>query len=138
MEPYYFKSDLFEIEPGEDQEINPGIYGKSLALWLSRQLKAYGYEVEIIEEDWGRCLICSRSPHLLWVGCSNVYDRRLFKDGKAPTAGEITWQCFVVEEILFLKLPFISLKTSQVKKKLYEDLGAILRNEKGIRLIEDA
>ena len=62
------------------------------------------YEVDIVEEDWGRCLICSRSPRLLWVGCGNVYDQKLFKDGKAPTAGDITWQCFVVAEVSFLKL----------------------------------
>ena|SRR5215475_5103977 len=138
MKPYYFKSDLFEIEPGEDQEINLGIYGKSLALWLSRQLKSNGYEVDIVEEDWGRCLICSRSPHLLWVGCGNVYDQKLFKDGKAPSAGDMTWQCFVVAEVSFLKLLFRPLKTSPAKKKLYEDLGAILHNEKRIRIVEDA
>ena len=135
MKSYYFKSDLFEIEPGEDEEINPGIYGKSLALWLSIQLKAYGYEVEIVEEDWGRCLICSRSPHLLWVGCGNVYDQKLFKDGEVPIAEEVTWQCFVVAEVSFLKLLFRTLKTSPEKKKLYEDLGAILRNEKRIQIV---
>lgn len=137
MKPYYFKSDLFEIESGEDQEINPGIYGKSLAFWLSRQLKAYGYEVEIIEEDWGRCLICSRSPHLLWVGCGNVYNRKLIKNGKVPAAGEVTWQCFVVEEVSFLKRLFSTPKTSPEKNNLYEVLGAILRNEKRIRIVED-
>jgi hypothetical protein len=138
MKPYYFKSDLFEIEPGEDQEINPGIYGKSLALWLSGQLKSYGYEVDIVGEDWGHCLICSGSPHLLWVGCGNVYDQKLFKDGKVPSAGDVTWQCFVVAEVPFLKLLFPLLKNSPAKKKLYEDLGAILRNEKRIRIVEDA
>jgi hypothetical protein len=138
VKPYYFKSDLFEIQPGEDQEINPGIYGKSLAFWLSRQLKACGYEVDIVEEDWGRCLICRRSPHLLWVGCANVYDQKLFKDGKTPAAGEITWQCFVAAEVSFLKLLFRPLKTSPAKKTLYEDLGAILRNEKRIRFVEEA
>src|SRR5262245_11899144 len=138
MKPYRFKSDLFEIEPDEDLDINTGIYGKSLALWLSRQLNVYGYEVEIVDEDWGRCLICSRSPHLLWVGCCNVDDRRLYESGRAPAAEEITWQCSVVEEMPFLKLLFSAFKTSPTEKKLYEDLGAILRSEKRIRMVEDA
>ena len=27
---FWFKSSLFEIEPGEDEEINPNIYGKQV------------------------------------------------------------------------------------------------------------
>lgn len=36
---YWFKSTLFEIEPGEDGDINPGIYGRQLAVWLKDKLE---------------------------------------------------------------------------------------------------
>jgi hypothetical protein len=56
MEGYWFKSSKFEIEPGEDEEINPGMYGRQLARWLKQRLTEKGYSVEdIINEDWGRC-----------------------------------------------------------------------------------
>lgn len=28
---YWFKSTLFDIEPGEDKETNPGMYGRQFA-----------------------------------------------------------------------------------------------------------
>lgn len=69
MDGFWFKSTRFEIEPGEDDEINPRIYGRQLAVWLEEQLEQRGYNVEpVIAEDWGRCLMCSRSPFSLWVG----------------------------------------------------------------------
>jgi hypothetical protein len=38
-EGHWFRSTRFEIEPGEDKEINPGIYGKQLAEWLKARLE---------------------------------------------------------------------------------------------------
>jgi hypothetical protein len=77
---YWFTSSLFEIEPGEDKETNPGCYGRQLAVWLRKQLQERGHTVEpIINEDWGRCLMCSRDPFLLWVGCGNM-DPKPFGD----------------------------------------------------------
>ena len=137
MRPYYFKSDLFEIEPGEDEEINPGVYGKQLASWLSNRLRTYGYDVEVIGEDWGRCLMCSRSPYWLWVGCSNVYDKKLLA-GKYPATVDVTWQCFVVAEAFFLKRLFKRINTRRGEEKLHEELGQILRSEKHIQLVDEA
>ncbi len=31
MDGYWFTSSLFEIEPGEDDEINPRMYGRQFA-----------------------------------------------------------------------------------------------------------
>ena len=50
---FWFKSSKFEIEPGEDKEINPGVYGRQLAVWLAGQLRGLGYDVELINEDLG-------------------------------------------------------------------------------------
>jgi len=72
---FWFKSKVFEIEPGEDEEINPGRYGRQAANCLKQKLeqKQKGYQIEdILNEDWGRCLMCQRTPFSLWVGVGNV------------------------------------------------------------------
>ena len=80
---YWFKSSKFEIEPGEDEEINPGLYRRQLASWLKQRLEAKGYQVEdVIQEDWSRCLMCSREPFMLWVGCGSITD--LERSGRPP------------------------------------------------------
>ena len=69
---YWFKSSKFEIEPGEDEDINPGIYGRQLAVWLRDRLEEHGYSIELINEDWGRCLMCSRHSSRV---CSSICSR---------------------------------------------------------------
>lgn len=52
MDGYRFSSDLFEIEPGEDEAITPRMHGRQLARWLKMRLEARGYEVgPVIEQD---------------------------------------------------------------------------------------
>ena len=52
IQGHWFRSTRFEIEPGEDDEINPGIYGKQLAAWLKARLEDRGYQVEpVIKQD---------------------------------------------------------------------------------------
>ena len=103
MDGYWFKSSKFEIEPGEDEEINSRMYGRQLAVWLKTRLEECGYEVEdIINEDWGRCLMCGRDPFRLWVGCGNVTDYETAKLGDEPPAKqEVTWHCVATAEVTF-------------------------------------
>lgn len=82
-----FKSNYFPIEPGEDEDINPGVFGKALATWIAGRLRERGVAVEkMIEEDFGRLVLIQRKPLMLWVGCANVED----------TVTE--WQLFIVAE----------------------------------------
>ena len=138
-EGYWFKSAKFEIEPGEDADINPRIYGRQLAVWLKARLEQHGYAVEnIIIEDWGRCLMCQRDPFMLWVGCGNMSDRRTAKPGDAPPSKEtVTWHCFATAEVPFLKRMFGKMDTEPAVSKLNAVLGEILGVEKMITLIEE-
>jgi hypothetical protein len=80
-------TSFFEIEPGEDADTNPGIYGRAFANWIAERLKERGESVEeIVSEDWGRCVIVTRKPYLLWIGCGN----------RAGRTDE--WGAFVVAE----------------------------------------
>jgi hypothetical protein len=66
-----FESTAFAVIPGEDEETNPGIFGKALARWLAEQLRAAGFTAgEVISEDFGWCVPVESQPHSLYVVCS--------------------------------------------------------------------
>jgi len=68
-----FESSAFAIGPGEDEQTNPGIYGKALAQWLAEQLCAAGFAAgEAIAEDFGWCVPVESQPHSLYVACANA------------------------------------------------------------------
>lgn len=137
MDGYYFKSTLFEIEPGEDEEINPRMYGRQLAQWLKSQLEQRGYDIEpIIAEDWGRCLMCSRDPFMLWVGCGNMVDYDTAQPGDPPPPQEsLIWHCFPMAEVPFWKRLLKKPDTADSVARLDADLHSILSGEPGITLV---
>lgn len=139
MDGFWFQSRMFDIEPGEDEEINPRMYGRQLANWLKEQLELRGYDVEpVINEDWGRCLMCSRDPFMLWVGCGNMTDYSTAKEGDPPPPKEqIIWHCFAVAEIPLLKRLFNKPDTGPALLKLNADLSDILSSDPRIVLTEE-
>jgi hypothetical protein len=67
-----FESSAFPIAPGEDDETNPGIYGKALASWLAEQLRAAGVPArDVIAEDFGWCIRVESAPHRLYVASAS-------------------------------------------------------------------
>ena len=69
------QTPFFKIEPGEDRQTNPGCYGRAMANWLAGNFKKRGEPVEgVVAEDWGWCLILTRNPYPLWIGCRNDPD----------------------------------------------------------------
>jgi len=73
MKKLCFTSDKFKPLPGEEEETNPGRYGKALAQWVKTKLtdKGYKFEQAAIPEDWGWLLMLKRKPFSIWVGCAN-------------------------------------------------------------------
>ncbi len=136
-EGYWFKSTKFEIETDEDDEINPRMYGRQLAVWLKAQLEKNGYAVEeIISEDWGRCLMCARDPFKLWVGCGNSPDYKTAKPGDpSPKKEDVTWHCFVTAEVFFWKRLFRKIDTAPAVARLHAGLRKILEAEPTIVLV---
>ena len=126
----WFRSTLFEIEPGEDEETNPLCFGRQLARWLRERLVANGRSVEdVIPEDWGWCLIVQRKPFLLWVGCVSVHDYATTKPGDPlPRGSEVVWACTVVAERSLLgKLRGI--KTAPALEALFQQTHGIIEAE---------
>ena len=104
MQAHFIKTDFFKIEPDEDNETNPGIYGRAFSSWVAASLRTKGVAVEgVIPEDFGWCVMLQRKPSRVWVACGNREEsqnewgayivsepsivQRLF--GKAPSAAEL-------------------------------------------------
>jgi|SRR5207247_7233724 len=72
-----FECAAFAVIPGEDEQTNPGIYGKSLAWWLAEQLRSAGVSVgTIIAEDFGWCIPVDSKPHSLYVACAGFREKQ--------------------------------------------------------------
>jgi hypothetical protein len=133
---FWFKSSLFDIEPGEDERTSS--YGKQLAHWLRAKLAARGYgAAEVIPEDWGWCVMCARKPFLLWVGCAGVHDRdRTGPHAPPPDSIDVTWHCFVVAEQPFLARLFRRADTGAGAQELARQVIGILKAHPEIILTE--
>jgi hypothetical protein len=67
-----FLSDNFPSYENEEEQINPGRYGKRLADFLAEGLSAYGFNVRCVgAEDWGWMVELENEAFPLWVGCGN-------------------------------------------------------------------
>lgn len=98
---FWFRSTLFEIEDGEDEETNPLCYGRQLANWLAASLRDEGVRVEdVFPEDWGWCVMVKKAPFSLWVGCSNVHGSEgQWPNDTPPRGKDVVWTCTVVAEV---------------------------------------
>lgn len=100
-----FRSARFPAYEKEEDEINPGRWGKRLAEYLAEQLREAGFSVgEIFAEDWGWVIPIANEAFPLWVGCGNYEEhpdgflvfvepskpviRRFFR--KIPTEARVT------------------------------------------------
>jgi hypothetical protein len=122
--PIFFRSTLFKVEPGEEEEINPGRYGRRLAQWLREKFVDLGYpEAEIIEEDWGRCIMLRRQPFMVWIGAGNLDEDAEADYDPHLNPERITWHCFVTGEI-----PIWNRLFRKVDPQVVRDVEAKLRN----------
>jgi hypothetical protein len=67
-----FRSAAFPPYEGEEDEINPGIYGKRVAEFLIRGLRTKGFQArEPVAEDWGWLVPIENDGFPLWIGCGH-------------------------------------------------------------------
>lgn len=110
-----FTADFFKPIAGEEEETNPGRFGKALAHWLAVQLKERGVSVEgVIPEDFGWVVMVSRKPFLLWLGCGNT-------DGST-----IEWSVFTAAEMKALQRIFKRADPAPEIEKLNGHLSALV------------
>lgn len=119
-----FRSNEFPPYEGEEDEINPGRYGKRLAEFLVRELRAKGFEpLGPIAEDWGWVVPIMNQGFKLWIGCGN-YDE--YPDG---------FLCFIEpHRPAIRRFPFLSkIDTSTKVGQLQAAIDQALSANPGIR-----
>ncbi|MCG3206224.1 MAG: hypothetical protein KCHDKBKB_02957 [Elusimicrobia bacterium] len=74
-----FRSNKFPPYEGEEEEVNPKLWGKRLAEYLSEKLRAMGVQTgEIYSEDWGWKIPLPNDAFPIWIGCGHYEE---YSDG---------------------------------------------------------
>jgi hypothetical protein len=143
---FWFKSDLFQIGIDEGREATPGCYGRALGHWLCAHFRKLGYDAkELIPEDWGWCVMCTRKPYMLWIGCGAVLPDEFYENhapDAQPTVEDIVWHVFPHIEVPFMYLKSWikkSIGRLDIHQPLYElnsELKNILESEPRIELCD--
>jgi hypothetical protein len=117
-----FRSDLFPPYEGEDEETNPGRYGKRLAEFLVAGLRKAGIACkEPGPEDWGWRIDVQNDAFALWIGVG-VYEE--YEDG---------FLCFIEPHAPIVKKLFKKIDTRGPVEAVQRALDAALQSEPGIR-----
>lgn len=123
---FIFKSSAFPPEPGEDEEVNPGIFGKALSLWLAAELAQRGYAIKgTMAEDFGRLVEVEASQGRLYVAASSTDE----------SATE--WRVFGFAEGGFVARLFGGSGRDEAIARLTDTLRAILRESSLIRDLQE-
>ena len=117
-----FRSDRFPPYEGEEDLVNPGLYGKRLAEFLRDELRKEGFEAsEPFAEDWG-WVVPVRNPEFhLWIGCGHYQE---YPDG---------FLCFIEPHKPFIRRFFKKIDTSVRISALQSALDRILSEDSGVR-----
>jgi hypothetical protein len=89
-----FRSDAFPARPGEEGEVNPGIWGASLAEFLAAGMRQQGIAAaDPSADDWGWIISIPNEDFPLWVGCANYME---YPDGfivSVRSSPSDLWHC---------------------------------------------
>lgn len=70
-----FRSARFPAYEGEEEQVNPDLWGKRLAEYLSQRLRSAGVLTgEIYAEDWGWGIPLPHDDFSMWMGCGRYQE----------------------------------------------------------------
>lgn len=122
-----FRSSKFPPYEGEEEQINPGLWGKRLAEYLQQKLNAQGIETkEIFSEDWGWVLPVKNESFALWIGCGHQY-------GDDDNDDDDTFLCFIEPRKPVIRKLFKKIDTTVQVGRLSEALDRILTTDPEIK-----
>jgi hypothetical protein len=68
-----FNSAAFPTVLGEERQTNPGVSGKSLAVWVGDRLRLAHFDIgDILAEDFGWCVPIKANPYSIYVACAST------------------------------------------------------------------
>jgi hypothetical protein len=115
------RTDSFPAMAEEDDEVNPGRYGKALALWLQQELTARGLRAgSLVAEDWGWSVPLENPTFRLWVGCGNLDEH---EDG---------FLCFIEPTKPFVRKGLKKVATADVVSRVADAIDDSLRSHPGV------
>ena len=120
-----FRSMNFPPYDGEEEQINPGLWGKRLAEYLVDKLKLHGIETEeIIAEDWGWYIPIKNEVFRLAICCGhqNGNDDEFF--------------CFTDPATPNIRKLFKKIDATHELMRVVTAMGNILSSDPGITDIE--
>ena len=122
---FTFRSSMFSIEPGEDEKTNPGVFGKSLASWMQRQLRdrGLGSDEPVVAEDFGWLTIVSRKPIFTWIACTSQ------NEPDQPLPSPMEWAVFVAADPSLMQRLTGKAAVAEAVQSLERQVEEILRSE---------
>ena len=113
-----FESEIFPPTLNEEDETNPGIWGKNLAVYLVKKLKSYNIQIEdYYPEDWG-WEIALRNDHFpIYIGCTNEEE------------SEKSFRCIFTPNKQFIRKWFKKIDTTNDMKKITDIIDSILHED---------
>lgn len=120
-----FKSDKFPPYETEQDQINPGVWGKRLAEYLVEKFKEHGLETEeIIPEDWGWYIPIKNEGFRLAICCGH-------QDGD-----DDEFLCFTQPDKPIVKKFLKTIDATAQLGRLVTAIEAILAADPDIRSVE--
>ena len=120
-----FSSSAFPAYENEEEEVNPGRYGKRAAEYIANTLREKGEPVEdIFAEDWGWTVPINNPEFRLWIGVGNYEE---YEDG---------FLCFIEPHTPYLRKWFRKITTEERIGNLRQTLDAVLQENGEIRNIK--
>lgn len=117
-----FRSDKFPPYEGEEEQINPDLWGKRLAEYLESELNARGIETEEMNpEDWGWCLPIKNDSFSMWIGCGHYQE---YPNG---------YLCFVEPSKPVIRKLFKKIDTTEQVGRVVDALDKILTSDPEIQ-----
>lgn len=119
---FEFRSNKFPPYDAEQEQINPGLWGKRLAEYLKEKLAAAGIATgEIILEDWGCLLPVKNESFALSVACGH------------QNGDDDEFLCFIEPSTPVIRKWFKQIDTTQAVGRLSMALEQILKTDPDIR-----
>ena len=120
-----FRSNLFPPYEGEEEEVNPGLFGKRLAEFLARKLDEVGFETkDLFCEDWGWGIPVKNPDFHLWIGCGHQF------------GNDDEFLCFIEPHKPVIRKFFKKVDTTRRVGSLQEAIDKILHSTSDIRNIK--
>lgn len=120
-----FRSDKFPPYEGEEEQINPGLWGKRLAEYFVKKLKGTEIETkEIIPEDWGWYIPSKNEGFRLAICCGH------------QNGDDDEFLCFTDPDKPVIKKLFKKIDATEQLTRLVTAMERILASDPDIRNIE--